>query len=140
MHVLSWQQADRLAATIRDRLDAPLNIVALGRGAMVPARLLSTVQPVFYMGLRSYTGQEKGLITQYQSPSEQHLEWLNAPTTLIVDDLWDSGQTFAFAKNLLPKAKTAALVAKTSEHSLDYVGQVLTDGSWVVFPWEGDND
>ena len=143
---LSWQAVqglcNRVGKEIEDLAEEgirskPKWVLALGRGAMCMAAMLAPEgTPVFYTGVRSYAGKEKGELDFYQ-PTMPHLDELfNQPSTLIVDDLWDSGQTFSYAQRRWPEAKTAALLSKKKEHSLDYVGLVLPTDAWIVFPWE----
>ena len=135
---LDWDNVEMLVNAVhlamKNEEYYPSRILALGRGAMPVARLIAREQPIYYWGLASYEKEERGKIHEYQSPPSVDL--IDSPTTLIVDDLWDSGQTFEFARKRFPKAKTAALLSKSSEHSLDFVGEDLTDGSWIIFPWE----
>lgn len=140
---LGWEAITRLVENIKWQWSRqenyegyqPERIIALGRGAMIPARLLAGDNTtILYMGIRSYKEEEQGELGVYQYPPTFKVN----EATLIVDDLWDSGETFRYAKKRWPLAKTAALLAKvpTDETCLDYVGLSLPTASWVVFPWE----
>lgn len=141
-----WQGVKTLAANVVEEImdksersicSPPERVFALGKGAMPFAAMIADEGiPVFYAGVRSYSGKEKGELEFYQ-PTMPHLdELLNRRSTLIVDDLWDSGQTFGYAAQRWPEAKRAALLSKKASHGLTYVGLVLPTDAWIVFPWE----
>ena len=131
---IKWKWADQENAFLYE----PKRILALGKGAMIPARLLAKEKtPVYYVGVFSYKGQEQTAIDCHQDIHPLGcLTPLNDPETLIVDDLWDTGQTFQWAKERWPKARAAALLSKKPVHGLDYVGLVLPTESWIILPWE----
>jgi hypoxanthine phosphoribosyltransferase len=144
---LPWQTVETCAQAIRDQyhkdMYVPVRILALGKGAMIPARLLAKEKtPVYYVGVHSYIKQEQQQVICTQQFADgdyiTSADWLDEPGTLIVDDLWDTGQTFEWAKERWPKAKTAALLSKkpAEETKVDYVGLVLPTASWIIFPWE----
>lgn len=143
---LSWEAIETLCWKIRREWQAacyqPNYILALGKGAMIPSRLLARegVQ-VFYSGVRSYEEREHASLSVYQCVTGGDYtgaEFLNTPETLIVDDLWDTGATFQYAKGVWPKARTAALLCKCprEETKLDFVGISLPMKTWIQFPWE----
>lgn len=119
----------------------PERVLALGKGAMIPARLLAKEKtPIFYTGVRSYEEKEHVNVTCYQQPCDGDYitdpSFLNDLGTLIVDDLWDTGATFEWAIERWPRARRAALVSKKEVHGLTFAGLVLPTSSWIIFPWE----
>jgi hypoxanthine phosphoribosyltransferase len=138
--ILDWNSIQALVRVIRMQFEetfyVPERVLALGSGAVIPTRLLSGGARLFYEGVCSYKAEEQGRIETFQ----QCREALNDPGTLVVDDLWDTGETFRYAKKLWPEATYAALVSKVDadETFLDYIGLVLPTKSWIIFPWETD--
>jgi xanthine phosphoribosyltransferase len=140
---LPWSTVETCVKEVKrllnNQMQLPLRILALGKGALVPARLLAKERtPVYYVGVHSYDNQEQRGVNVYQQTGANLDARLNDPGTLIVDDLWDTGQTFEWAKTRWPRAKTAALLSKkpAEETKVDYVGLVLRTASWIIFPWE----
>lgn len=117
----------------------PKTVVAVGRGGMIPARLIALdPHQVLFLGLRSYKGRVGGDIEVYQGLQGPSVGDLNTPETLFIDDLWDSGQTMSFIKNIYPEAKRGTLITKKPAimTDLDYCGFELVTSSWIIFPWE----
>ena len=119
-----------------NELYRPDKIIALGRGAMIPARILSTIAggQVHYLGIKSY---EAGSQTDIEVYQELESTDLNRESTLIVDDIWDTGATMRYALQRWPLAATACMVSKEpiGKTVLNFVGVELP-GGWVTFPWE----
>jgi hypothetical protein len=144
--LISWNRfhdlVRRLARRIQDRGLRPDLVVAIGRGGYIPARVL--VDHLGLMALTSirlehYRGARKGpeaLIRDPLSPG------LGGEQVLVVDDVSDSGDTFAVAvahlRERLPEARihTAALHHKAvSRYRPDFHGQVIRKWRWLVYPW-----
>ncbi len=144
---LPWETIEGLCSIIRhqwgETLYHPKRIVALGRGGMVPARLLAKEDiPVYYEGIRSYDDSDKpGDIDHFQRWIPNDGEFVNDYSTLIVDDVWDQGSTFRYAKGLYPNAAFASLITKVPAEDtfLDYVGLSFPTKAWIKFPWEKNN-
>ena len=145
--IFDWYAVETMVALIKrqwkETLYQPLRVLALGKGAMIPARLLAGEAPVYYEGVTSYVGEMSGEIEHYQrGPIEYNLSpagvAINDPDTLVVDDLWDTGQTFRWAKQQLPLATFCALMTKipAEETFLDYFGLSFSTKAWIHFPWE----
>lgn len=142
---LSW--ADILGAT-KDVENAmrmigymPKAILSLGRGGVIPSRLLCEAFdcPMYYLGVSSYKGvrAEKIQIRQHLDViAQRHLISLG-PQLLVVDDLWDTGATVRLARQGFPAAAVATLYCKeVYPDEIDFTGEVLMTSDWVVFPWE----
>ncbi len=59
-------------------------------------------------------------------------------TTLIVDDICDSGETFKELFKIYPKSKFACLHFKphTSHFNPDFSSNKFFSDDWIVYPWE----
>jgi hypoxanthine phosphoribosyltransferase len=66
---------------------------------------------------------------------------LISKTTLIVDDICDSGETFRELFKIHPKSKFACLHFKphTSHFHPDFSANKFFSDDWVVYPWERED-
>jgi uncharacterized protein len=116
-------------------------IVAIARGGLVPARILSDLletQSLSFIQIEFYTNINQTL----QEPIlVQNLTTnVTGKKILLVDDISDTGKSLKLAKTHLQlqgaiEIKTATLYEKT--HSIttpDFYEKQTTD--WVVFPWD----
>ncbi|MEM0246207.1 MAG: phosphoribosyltransferase family protein [Desulfurococcaceae archaeon] len=119
----------------------PEVIVAIAKGGLVPARVLSDLLGVEEIGLveaKFYRGVairgDKPFIKSLALPRIQ------GRSVLVVDDVVDSGRTIQLVIDTLavqaPKAlKSAVLYLKPwSTYTPDYFYAVANE--WIVFPWE----
>lgn len=141
----SWEDAEKATASLTEKINSsgfsPDIIIAISRGGLVPARLLSdslnvpvlyTIRIFFYssVGVR----MEKPEVTQPLSAD------IKGKKILIVDDISDSGKSLELAeehaKSLNPaEIKTATIHYKPgSIFKPDFF--VSTTEAWVVYPWE----
>jgi hypoxanthine phosphoribosyltransferase len=90
------------------------DIYGLQRGGLIPAVMLS---------------HKLGIPMTVNSISK---------TTLIVDDICDSGETFKELFKIHPKSKFACLHFKphTSHFNPDFSANKFFSDDWIVYPWE----
>jgi hypoxanthine phosphoribosyltransferase len=138
---ISWQQIEnevnKIANTILSKKDNFDVVIGLSRGGLIPGVMLSHKLNLPFIPLvwqtRDGSKKDKKLLKQY-----------NKETTLVIDDLIDSGKTFYEVIQVAPNVKYAALFDKqlslNSEYfskNLDYCGSLLyNDNRWLIFPWE----
>jgi hypoxanthine phosphoribosyltransferase len=116
-------------------------IVAVSRGGLAPARILSDLLEVqnlaiirveFYLGINKT--REQPIITQSLSAP------VTAKKVLIVDDISDTGKSLKLVTEHIltqgaKEAKTATIYAKPeSTFTPDYFEKQTS--SWVIFPWD----
>ena len=116
-------------------------IVAIARGGLIPARILTdlletpelaTIQIEFYTGINQ---------TRQQPTLKQTLAaQITDKKALLVDDIADSGESLKLAKTHLQQQgaleiKTATLYQKPQSTTTPDFYEKQT-ASWVVFPWE----
>ena len=143
MHV-SWEDVDRLVEEISARIRSsyrPDVIVAIIRGGLVPARLLSDhlgVDDILTLEIKLYEGiGVRGRRPYLRQPLTGEIK---GKRVLLVDDISDTGLTLQLAQEIISfylpdEVKTAALYIKPwTSFVTDYYGEV-TD-KWIVFPWE----
>ena len=149
-HIVGWADitnaVDAIAHATLEVDYEPKRILAIARGGLIPAVMLShilDVREIYSMQLISYTGEASPHPLQpvdYDSYAVSEDLW-NQEDTLIIDDLLDTGATQAFLREWFPNAIRATLFhkKKTVEGSefnlLPYPGGILPD-KWIVFPWE----
>ncbi len=93
------------------------DIYGLQRGGLIPAVMLS---------------HKLGIPMTINSISK---------TTLIVDDICDSGETFKELFKIYPKSKFACLHFKphTSHFNPDFSANKFFSDDWIVYPWERED-
>jgi hypothetical protein len=149
--VISWSSfydlARRLARKIRNSGYQPEVIVAIGRGGYVPGRILSDL--LGQMDLTSFK------IEHYHHARKQHAARVRYPLAtdvagrrvLLVDDVADSGETFAVALEHLnsrgspAEIRSAVLHYKSiSPYVPDYYAQKVLKWRWIIYPWAVTED
>lgn len=118
-------------------------IVALARGGWFAGRVLCdflNLNDLTSLKIEHYTGTANASIgPKLRYPFDGDM--VKGKNVLIVDDISDTGKSMMFAREYVMKlgpkeVKTATLQHLTcSETRADYVGEVLDEWAWVVFPW-----
>ena len=121
---LTWAQIEKLAKILSEKITQKnvsfQSISTIGRGGLVPARLLS-----------DRLGINKILVDKKTIPSN----------SLFIDDIYDSGDTF---KKILTKAESPDLLVyatlfarRGKKFPKQLVYATLTHGNeYVVYPWD----
>lgn len=128
-----------MASQVRERSEQPDLIVAIARGGLSVAHILSDLLhlPVASFTVSSYSGLTRN--------DDQHMSFelggrLDGRHVLLVDDVSDSGHTFVRAIKYLKKhgaykITTAAIFTKPATlHPPDVFAQ-QTD-AWIIFPFD----
>lgn len=112
-------------------------ILAITRGGVFPAYFLAKALdlPIQTINLSSYTDQQAGKIV-HTTIKGFSCEVLEPAKCLLVDDIFDSGQTIQYVQKTYPGIDTACTFARWEGHTLTYVGEVLNYETWIDFPWE----
>lgn len=130
---ISWQQIEDAVNNIVDRIKENQDtfdvIIGLSRGGLIPAVMLSHKLNI---PLIPVVWQTRDGNTQWRDIVAIH----NKSTTLVVDDLVDSGRTYSEIMNIAGNVKFAALYNKQYSIVLDYWGTTLYNDRWLCFPWE----
>lgn len=141
--VHTWEDmADDLmtiALQVKELPDKPSLIIAIARGGLVPARLLSDF---LSLPVASYT------VSSYEDLKQKKEEKmlfdvggrLDGQHVLLVDDVSDTGMTFTRAKKYLTKLgaekiTTAAIFSKPASILPPDVFARETD-AWIIFPFD----
>jgi hypoxanthine phosphoribosyltransferase len=149
--LVTWEEVYRLCRELARQLrstGAPNDlIVAIGRGGYIPGRLLSDmlgISDLTSLKIEHYRGAQKQREALVRYP-------LNAEVTgrrvLLLDDVCDSGDTFAVAVEHLRQfgtpasLHTAAMHLKTvSEFVPDYYAGTISEWRWIIYPWAVNED
>lgn len=144
--IVSWNQvhglARRLAGKIVDSGYRPEVIVAIGRGGWVPGRILSDFldqMDLTSFKIEHYRNAQKVKAAQVRYPLAADVA---GRRVLLVDDVADSGETFAVALQHLnsrgapAELRTAVLHYKTSSPYVpDYYAKKVVKWRWITYPW-----
>jgi len=122
-------------------------IIAIARGGYVPGRLLSDM-----LGIQDLTCFK---IEHYQGAFKQHEAFVKYPlnadingrNVLLLDDVCDSGDTFAVGIEHVQQCgtvneiRTAALHLKTVSRFIpDFYVDTISEWRWLIYPWAVNED
>lgn len=138
-HTLTWQGIDQMISSLATyvRPDYFERILCISRGGLALGGLLGYALDIRHIGVFC--------AVSYDERSQKEIQVLDAPnpyqwdreTTLIVDDIADTGRTMDVCKGIYSSAYRFALVAKPK--GLDYINSfamIVDQDTWVNFPWE----
>ena len=143
-HDITWETISSLACTLALQLEGKDHfdtIICIGRGGMIPARLLSErldIKDIQFCKCHSYIGIRK----QAEMQIEDTLQNVKGKTVLVVDDCLTSGKTINAVYDLLTnKGATSIYIAVLYknihvEYPVQFAAQYDADREWLVFPWE----
>lgn len=142
---VTWREINACVATVGRTIRAarfqPDCIVAILKGGLIPARLLSD----FFSSIDIYPIRVKPYAKTRKLPRvriESFRYGLVGKNALIVDDIHDSGRTLQKVAQQLqrhrPRAlRTATLFYKRDAlYPPDFHARTVAPDVWVVFPWE----
>ncbi len=149
---ISWEKAVELSQGLANRVKAsgylPDLIIAVSRGGLVPARIISDVLGIddIIAIMIKYWGaarrrHDRPLIYHGVEPSI-----VRGRRVLIVDEVSDTGKTLETAVSFVSMAgpmdvKTAVLHLKsTSSFVPDFYMERLEDWVWISYPWSTCED
>jgi hypoxanthine phosphoribosyltransferase len=143
---VSWSEFYRLCGKLYEHISAagyrPNTIIAIARGGYAPARILADyfgVMNLLSLKIEHYHGPDKlpRAVVRYPLGVD-----ISGREVLLVDDVSDSGDTFAVALEHLegcgvPAAlRTSVLHHKTtSSFEPDYFAKRLVKWRWITYPW-----
>jgi len=143
---LSWKEIETAIQNISEQINEsgfkPDVIISVGRGGMIPARLISDyigVSNVQLIEAKMYTG----IGTRNSKPKIGTLSSsIHKKNVLIVDDIVDSGLTLDAVVEMLFGQKANSIKAATisvKEHVQRlprYWSSKVKEEEWIVYPWE----
>lgn len=149
---LTWQDVEDRVSDIAQLIIANSHnkkfdaVVSIGRGGMIPARLLAEhldIHTAYVVDAKAYTKDNK--LGEIQISDVKFRD--DIKSIILIDDVIFTGTTLdAVFKNIVKNNKQIEYIAnaflykndKTRYNDMDYVYSVLYDGDtkWLVFPWE----
>lgn len=136
---LSWADIHRdarILASMLAELPPFTGIIAVTRGGLVPAAILSReldIRLVETVCISSYDDRGLRAPEVLKSVAGGGAGWL------VVDDLVDTGATATILRAMLPQAHFATLYAKPKGQPLvDTFVAVFAQTTWINFPWEAE--
>jgi xanthine phosphoribosyltransferase len=137
---VSWEELHRNGKALAWRLvdKGPwTGIVGVTRGGLVPAAIVARelgIRVVESICVASYDHQsqrEARLLKDVSDAVGDGAGWL------VIDDLVDTGRTYALIRARLPKAHFATIYAKPAGRPLveTFITEVSQD-TWIHFPWD----
>jgi hypoxanthine phosphoribosyltransferase len=147
---ITWSRFYALSRKLVRRVHAsgyrPDIIVAIGRGGYMPARIVSDFMHIMNLTsfkIEHYAGTQKKKRAVVRYPLGQGV---TGSRVLLVDDVCDTGDTFAVAakhlENIGPaEVRTAVMhYKKTSAFVPDYCACRMVKWRWIIYPWAAAED
>tara|TARA_R110002020_G_scaffold19765_1_gene67906 strand:- start:258 stop:710 length:453 start_codon:yes stop_codon:yes gene_type:complete len=146
--LVSFYQINFIARSIASKLKKKkiTHVVGLARGGLIPATIISYALdvPLLSYGISSYkdtTKTDELKINQFIHFNDLKSLKENDPHVLVVDDICDTGDTMHYIRARIDlagiKAKYATLFTKKKHRKfLDHYGVVISNDTWIEFPWE----
>jgi len=145
---VSFYQIDFLARSIAKKFkeDRITHVIGLARGGLIPATIISYELdvPLLSYAISSYDDTAK--TDKFKVQQVVHFDDLNRRSEtkihiLVVDDICDTGDTMHYICDKIEfagvEAKYATLFTKKKHRKfLDHYGVVISDDTWIEFPWE----
>jgi len=141
LETVSWQEIHLDIRLLVELIPPDIDwkgMVAVSRGGLVPAALLAReidLRLVDTLCIQSYEGRDQTSMEILKQPSEAVVD--AGQGWLLIDDIADTGDTLKAARKILPRAHFATVYAKPAGEGLvDSVLHVVSQDTWVEFPWE----
>lgn len=145
-HYISWDTISALSCTLALQLKGKADfdtIICVGRGGMVPARLLSErlgIKDIQFCDCRSYVG----ICKQEEVHIKDTLQDVEGKQVLVVDDCLTSGKTLDAVYQLLADKKVQSIYMAVLYKNINvedvfpmsYAALYDASKEWLVFPWE----
>lgn len=146
---LTWSMVESGCKTIAQSINALCEfqglkydcIISIGRGGMVPARILSeylNIETVYLLNYKSYSGT-----TSSTAKSEPLNKNIHGKSILLVDDCMATGKTYTnvLAELASYECKICSLACLYTNKNLQnkptyFHKEYDADTEWIVFPWE----
>lgn len=141
---ISFKKIKKLVDVAAEKLSSKKYdaIICVGRGGMVPSRLMSEaldVRQIYFADAKAYNDDD----TLGQFTCELHMP-KNVGNVLIVDDCITTGTTLTNVKKMVDKklskdsTSDICVLFKNKNLDCDIISSVEYDANktWLVFPWE----
>ncbi len=141
---MTWEEVHNALNMLHARIEAkkfkPTTIVAIAKGGIIPAGLLLQRYPeAHFIVLRASAYNKDNQPKKVTIHNPEVLTFVNPETTLVVDEICDSGNTFATLDKSFPEMMYASMLRRdgcTFKQYANFMGWFVPKGVWVDFPWE----
>jgi uncharacterized protein len=130
----TWKEVemlvDKLAHTIQ-RSDKKYDVIlAITNGGIIPARLIARELDVNHIQFIPIRNKKLHV--------DEMLPLLKSRKYLVVDDIYDTGNTFIKVYLLVKEFDPdfAFLMTRYEDSNATLVAKILNHDKWIVFPWE----
>lgn len=135
---MTWEEVEQAVEVLKQKLyGRPNQIIGISKGGLIPAVMLANhfEVPLYTARMRRVQNMWGIWQAEFMDPESKELIIANDwHTTLIVDDIYDTGVTAALLEGLAPRAEFAFL---TSKHQhIELAGRYFPKNTWLDFPWE----
>ena len=105
-------------------------ILAITNGGIIPARLIARELDINHIQFVP--------IRKKQLHIEEMLPLLNGTKYLVIDDIYDTGDTYNKVYSVIREfdCDFAFLMTRYKDSNASLVAKVLNHEKWIVFPWE----
>jgi xanthine phosphoribosyltransferase len=120
----------------------PSIILGITRGGLIPATLIAQRLNVNFVDAIHPKNHDVNLLRKVYEKYIADTVANCKSSTLIVDDIFDTGKTYVYFKKIFPDAKFASLLYNKGceiKEKPEYIGTTIDktiDPSWVEFWWE----
>ena len=142
MKIISPEQVEAACRLMAQRIKAQTpekyTLAAVSRGGLMPTALVAHFlgcKEIRFIRLSSYDdNQEQSAIIDSTTDIIP-----DAPTTYIIDDICDSGQTVLYLRQKYPHAQIYTLINKNPSIKPDFAPITEPQKLWINFPWEPED-
>ena len=124
-----------IADKIKSENPSKITIAAVSRGGLIPATMtahLLGIKDIRFIRLSSYASDK-----QQSEIFDTTLDEIpNDPTTYIINDICDSGETLLYLRHKYPATKIYTVINKNQSIVPDFAPITEPAGLWINFPWE----
>ena len=129
-----WQEVEALVENIVHSIQRSAKkydvILTITNGGIIPARLIARELDISHIQFIPIRNKKLHV--------EEMLPLLKGKKYLIVDDIYDTGDTFTKVFDIVKgfECDFAFLMARYKDSNTPLVGKLLNHEKWIVFPWE----
>ena len=130
----TWQEIELLVEILAHMIQTSGNkydlILAITNGGIIPARLIARELDINHIQFIP--------IRNKQLRIEEMLPLLKGTKYLVIDDIYDTGDTYNKVYSVIREfdCDFAFLMTRYKNSNASLVSKVLNHEKWIVFPWE----
>jgi len=109
-------------------------ILAIARGGLIPGVIISNllnIKEILTAKVDSYDGSVKKEKINFNIPNIR-----DSGNLLIIDDIYDSGETIKIFRKKFPRAKIGVVYSKVKKCEVNYIGKIIPLDNWIHMEFE----